>query len=150
MTRLIQCRSACIRYQLINMRLNRYFKKSGKISRIESYLKDAKLGDWFVLYQLSKNLNRPFFMDFLTQLSVAHATATSCPDTDSDEEAQLMDQMTEIIKPSKNGNAGLLGQMDHIIKPGDHSQDSCNHEDEDQGDSFLEMVLKPKISNGEG
>jgi len=40
--------------------------------------------------------------------------------------------------------------MDHIIKPGDHGQkDSCNHEHEDQGDSFLEMVLKPKISNGE-
>ena len=26
----------------------------------------------FVLYQLSKNLNRPFFMDFLTQLSIRY------------------------------------------------------------------------------
>ena len=55
-----------------------------------------------MLYQLSKNLNRPFFMDFLTHLSVLHANGSTCHDEDSDEEAQLMDQMKEIIKPSKN------------------------------------------------
>ena len=27
-----------------------------------------KIGDWFVLYQLSKNLNKPFFMEFLSKL----------------------------------------------------------------------------------
>ena len=33
------------------------------------YLKQScKLGDWFVLYQLSKNMNKPFFMEFLSKL----------------------------------------------------------------------------------
>merc|ERR1712107_31758 len=65
----IQCRSGYIRYQLINMRMNRYFKRSKKIRKIETFISSCKLGDWFVLYQLSKNLNRPFFMDFLENLS---------------------------------------------------------------------------------
>jgi len=144
--RLIQTQSPWVRFQLINMRLNRYFKKSGKIAKIELFLGNAKLGDWFVLYQLSKNLNRPFFMDFLTHLSVRYANGNVCHDEDSDEESQLMDQMTQLIKPSSNGDAGLLGQMDHIIKPDDYDEGpNCKHDLDDQGDSFLEMVFKPKI-----
>ena len=50
--------------------MNRYFRRSHKIIKIENYLNNCSLGDWFVLYQLSKNLNRPFFMDFLTKLSL--------------------------------------------------------------------------------
>ena len=68
--RLLQTRSSTVRYQLINMRMNRYFRSSHKTVKIENYLNNCKLGDWFVLYQLSKNLNRPFFMDFLTKLSL--------------------------------------------------------------------------------
>ena len=29
----------------------------------------VKIGDWFVLYQMSKNLNRKFFYDFLIALA---------------------------------------------------------------------------------
>ena len=65
-------RSAKLRFQLLNMRMNRYFKRSSKVEKIEYYVSKCKLGDWFVLYQLSKNLNRPFFMDFLTHLSVRY------------------------------------------------------------------------------
>ena len=36
---------------------------------LRSYLKCVKIGDWFVLYQMSKNLNRKFFYDFLLELS---------------------------------------------------------------------------------
>jgi len=44
------------------------------------------------------------------------------------------------------GDAGLLGQMDHIIKPDDYDEGpNCKHDLDDQGDSFLEMVFKPKI-----
>merc|ERR1712137_427071 len=70
--RAIQCKSSRLRYHLINMRMNRYFKKSSKIAKIESFISKCKLGDWFVLYQLSKNLNRPFFVDFLTHLSISY------------------------------------------------------------------------------
>ena len=38
----------------------------------------------FVLYQMSKNLSRPFFMDFLTCLSVRFSDKGEDFDTDSD------------------------------------------------------------------
>ena len=38
----------------------------------------------FVLYQMSKNLSRPFFMDFLTCLSVRFSQKVEEIDTDSD------------------------------------------------------------------
>lgn len=67
--RILQCFSAGLRYQLINMRMYRYFNRSMKSDKIEMYLKQScKLGDWFVLYQLSKNMNKPFFMEFLSKL----------------------------------------------------------------------------------
>ena len=65
-------RSSWLRFQMINMRMNRHFKNSPKMRNIRVFIDDCKLGDWFVLYQLSKNLNRPFFMDFLTQLSAQY------------------------------------------------------------------------------
>merc|ERR1712106_704433 len=94
--------SSRLRYHLINMRMNRYFKKSSKVAKIETFVCKCKLGDWFVLYQLSKNLNRPFFMDFLTQLSIRYATKLAKgedlyePD-DSDSGDNLM---TMLLKPS--------------------------------------------------
>ena len=56
----------------------------------------------FVLYQLSKNLNRPFFMDFLTHLSVRYAHGHVCDeeaDTEEDD-APLIGQMNKMLKPS--------------------------------------------------
>ena len=88
------------RFQLINMRMNRYFKRSHKITKIENYLNNCKLGDWFVLYQLSKNLNRPFFMDFLTTLSVRYAHGHVCDEEDPEEDGALLNQMDNYLKPS--------------------------------------------------
>lgn len=59
---------------------------------------DCKLGDWFVLYQMSKNLNRPFFMDFLTTLSVRYSDKAFCEDFTSDDEGDNF--MTMLLKPS--------------------------------------------------
>jgi len=95
--RFIQCRCAFLRYQLINMRMNRYFKKSSKIKKIEGFLYQCKLGDWFVLYQLSKNLNRPFFMDFLTQLSVRYTDKVTCEEDPEDSGDNLVSML---LKPS--------------------------------------------------
>ena len=36
---------------------------------LERYIRTIKIGDWFVLYQMSKNLNRRFFYDFLLELA---------------------------------------------------------------------------------
>ena len=78
------CRSAWLRFQLLNLRMNRYFRRSTKMEKIRAFIVECKLGDWFVLYQMSKNLNRPFFMDFLTCLSVRYSIRGNDDDTDSD------------------------------------------------------------------
>jgi len=95
--RLVQTQSSFVRYQLINLRMNRYFKKSTKLTKIESFITQCTLGDWFVLYQLSKNLNRPFFMDFLTHLSVKYDDEYLDSD---DDEKPLMNQMEGLLKQS--------------------------------------------------
>ena len=98
--RAAQVQSAGVRFQLINMRMNRYFKRSHRTVKIEHYLSKCRLGDWFVLYQLSKNLNRPFFMDFLTTLSVRFAHGHVCDEEDPDEDGALLSQMDNFLKPS--------------------------------------------------
>ena len=70
--------------------MNRYFRRSTKMDKIKAYIDDCKLGDWFVLYQMSKNLNRPFFMDFLTMLSIRVSLKGDEVDTDSDTGTSLM------------------------------------------------------------
>ena len=47
----------------------RYFKHNENAMKVKGYINLCSRGDWFVLYQLSKNLNRPFFMDFLVTLA---------------------------------------------------------------------------------
>ena len=47
----------------------RYFKRSKNLDMLERYIRTIKIGDWFVLYQMSKNLNRRFFYDFLLELA---------------------------------------------------------------------------------
>ena len=41
----------------------------------------------FVLYQLSKNLNRPFFVDFLTHLSIRYTDKGGTLDEEDPEES---------------------------------------------------------------
>ena len=51
----------------------------------------------FVLYQMSKNLSRPFFMDFLTCLSVRFSEKGEEIDTDSDNGIVLTAGMGAIL-----------------------------------------------------
>ncbi|XP_040576862.1 innexin inx2-like [Lepeophtheirus salmonis] len=53
------------RFHVFKMRLNRYFKNNKNSEKIEDFISKCPIGDWFILYQLSKNINRKFFMDFL-------------------------------------------------------------------------------------
>ena len=46
---LLLFRSSWIRYELLNMRMNRYFRKSKRISKIETFIRQSKLGDWSAL-----------------------------------------------------------------------------------------------------
>ena len=67
--RIVQINSARLRFYLLKLRMNRYFKRSKNMDKVRNYIYKCSRGDWFVLYQLSKNLNRPFFMEFLVKLS---------------------------------------------------------------------------------
>jgi len=125
--RLCQILSPELRFQLINMRMNRYFKKSTKIVKIEHFVSQCKLGDWFVLYQLSKNINRPFFMDFLIHLSTRYAHGHVCDEEDPDEDGPLLEQMNHFLKPSNKAKM-------------------CNGTSDEKGDNVLEMMTKPKIT----
>ena len=49
--------------------MHRYFKKNENIIRVKKYLAECSVGDWFVLYQMSKNMNKRLFFDFLTSLA---------------------------------------------------------------------------------
>jgi len=96
----IQCRSSRLRFHLLNIRLNRYFKKSSKIEKIEKFIKKCKLGDWFVLYQLSKNLNRPFFMDILTNISLRYSDEAR-DDVDEEDPSDSGDNLVSmLLRPS--------------------------------------------------
>ncbi|TRY77741.1 hypothetical protein TCAL_08525 [Tigriopus californicus] len=67
--RVLQCTSTYVRYYLLKFKMYRYFKDDDNLIRIEEYIHACSLGDWFVLYQMSKNLNRRFFYKFLIELS---------------------------------------------------------------------------------
>ena len=124
--RIIQTRFSAVRFTLINMRMNRYFKRSVKIVKIENYICNCTLGDWFILYQLSKNLNRPFFMDFLTTLSVRYAHGHLCDEEEAEEEGALLSQMNTYLRPSAKMTKCKLAIA------------------EDTGDNLLEMITQPK------
>jgi len=105
------CSSAYLRFQIFNLRVNRYIKKCSKKDIIRSYIKNIPRGDWFVLYQLSKNLYRPFFMDFLTTLSIRHEAMKDDPEKGGDEDTgdNLLNMVMrpsytvqESVMPAKN------------------------------------------------
>jgi len=111
--RAIQCKSSWIRYELLNMRMNRYFRKSKRISKIETFIRQSKLGDWFVLYQLSKNLNRPFFVDFLTHLSIRY---TDKGGTLDEEEGEVEENHSQLLRPSFTPKTDGLERVDGKLR----------------------------------
>lgn len=124
--RVVQCKSSRLRYHLINMRMNRYFKKSSKIAKIEAFISKCKLGDWFVLYQLSKNLNRPFFMDFLTQLSIRY----------TEKSAVLVDE-----EDPEDAGDNLVSML---LKPSYTTQESEKFEDDADGGGLVGNHIEPR------
>merc|ERR1712113_631581 len=85
--RAVQIKSSWIRYELLNMRM----------TKIETFIRQCKLGDWFVLYQLSKNLNRPFYVDFLTHLSIRYTETGGKLD---DEDPEETENHSQLLRPS--------------------------------------------------
>ena len=49
--------------------MDRYFKNNAHINRIKYFLLNCSIGNWYVLYQMSKNINPRLFIEFLTVLA---------------------------------------------------------------------------------
>ena len=52
-----QVSSKWVRYQVMKARISRYFKTDANLRHVEHYAKHCSIGDWFVLYQMSRNMN---------------------------------------------------------------------------------------------
>jgi len=69
-TRTIQFSSSSIRFFLMKTQMHRYLSKNKHAKHIQHYLVHCSIGDWFVLYQMNKNINKRFFAEFLALLSI--------------------------------------------------------------------------------
>ena len=59
-----------IRCYISDMLYFRYLSKNKHVRHIQHYVATCSIGDWFVLYQMSKNMNKRFFAEFLALLSL--------------------------------------------------------------------------------
>ena len=55
--RIIQLSSRTFRYHMMRMKMSRYFKTDANMRHVQHYAKHCSIGDWFVLYQMSRNMN---------------------------------------------------------------------------------------------
>jgi len=101
--------SARIRYQMMRMKMHRYFKHNANIRHIKHYIYHCSIGDWFVLYQMSRNMNRRFFADFLVVLS---KRVNPHPN-------EACDEFPFVPTP------GLLGEKEKLVKK-EEKGDCCN------------------------
>ncbi len=65
-----QLLSSGVRTFLMYTKMRRFYKNNAHVKHIRHYVKHCSIGDWFVLYQMSKNLNRRFFAEFITVLAL--------------------------------------------------------------------------------
>jgi len=85
-TRGVQLCSARVRFFLLRLQMHRYFSNNKHLTGIRHYILTCSIGDWFVLYQMSKNLNKRFFAEFLALLSL---TVNPDPELDQDPEIDI-------------------------------------------------------------
>jgi len=88
------CSSSSFRLKTFKVRIRRILQAQPQAAEdmVSQFIRSLPLGDWFVLHQLSKNLNRHFFVDFLVHLS-----------TLEESEGEGGDAITEIlIRPDQS------------------------------------------------
>ncbi|XP_023324723.1 innexin inx2 [Eurytemora carolleeae] len=96
LTRSAQLLSSRVRYFLMKMMMHRYLNNNRHTKHIQHYILNCSIGDWFVLYQMSKNLNKRFFAEFMSMLSIkVNPDADLCADPEVD--------ITKIGQPGPNG-----------------------------------------------
>jgi hypothetical protein len=68
--RVVQLCSASSRLALLKMQMDRYLANNKHAKHIEHYVTYCSIGDWFLLYQMNKSMNKRFFAEFLALLSL--------------------------------------------------------------------------------
>ena len=60
-----------LRFCMLKMKMEEQFNERSSIDQItiKNYISNRSKGNWFVIYQLSKNMNEVFFVDFLITLA---------------------------------------------------------------------------------
>jgi len=66
----LQCLSSTFRYFLMKLTMYKYLTNNKHTKHIKHYVRNCSLGDWFVLYQMSRNMNSRFFAEFIALLSL--------------------------------------------------------------------------------
>ena len=61
--------STHIRYQIMRIRIHRYFKTNSNMRHVEHYMKHCSIGDWFVLNLMAKNTNAYMYRRIIKSLA---------------------------------------------------------------------------------
>jgi hypothetical protein len=101
LTRSGQLVSSRVRYFLMHVKMKRQFKNNAHVKHIQHYIRHCSIGDWFVLYQMSKNLNQRFFAEYITVLAL---TVNPDPTIEPEEPGLFLTEAD--LERRRNGRAG--------------------------------------------
>ena len=101
-TRLAQIISSHVRFFLMKMTMHRYMNNNKHALHIQHYVMNCSIGDWFVLYQMSKNMNKRFFAEFIALLSLK---INPDPYLSADPEIDILKRSDDEEGP--NGDSGV-------------------------------------------
>jgi len=101
-TRVFQLASPHVRFFLMKMTMHRYMNNNKHALHIQHYIMNCSIGDWFVLYQMSKNMNKRFFAEFIALLSLK---INPDPYLSADPEIDILKRSDDEEGP--NGDSGV-------------------------------------------
>lgn len=127
-TRSLQLSSCKIRFFLLRMKMYRYFKKNAHAKHIQHYVYNCSIGDWFVIYQMSKNLNKRFFAEFLALLAM-----TVDPDPNIEPEEPEINLSPEDIEKLRASGSSSSNEGSKSKNRDDDSDSDSDDDDDDEG-----------------
>ena len=127
----------------MKMKMSRYFKNNAHNKHIQHYIYHCSIGDWFVLYQMSKNLNKRYFAEFLALVAM-----TVDPDPTIEPEEPEINLCPEDIENIKNYSSNEGSSK----KTSTEDEDESESEDDDMPKKKESVLLKleGELDTGDG
>ena len=146
-TRSFQLCSSKVRYFLVYVKMDRYFKKNAHMKHIQHYLNNCSIGDWFVLYQLSKNVNKRFFAEFLALIALV---IDPDPSLELEEPEIYLSQ-----KDIETFKSGVLLSSEHDKSESNDNEGADDNDDAEGGGRFqniegMDTELDTRLDGGRG